>query len=242
MYKGRVESDVQQLIREGRRDRAFEKILDLYQTKVFRLVFVLVRNTARAEEVAQDALFKIWQALERYDGRAALGTWIYTIARNTALPHLRSELYRRTVPLDSVAEPVAAPGNPNDEIRKLVESLPEEQRDVVVLYYYQEQSVEEVARMSTSRSTTFRRSSVPAAFSNASSLRSNSSHPLTPRFWCLAKPALARNSLPTHSIGSAPAAIFPSSASTAPPFPLAFSKVNSSAMRKEPSPAAKTRV
>lgn len=142
-----VDSDVQELLRQGQKDRAFERILDLYETKVFRLVFSLVGNTARAEEVAQDSFVKIWQALELYDGRASLGTWIYTIARNTALTYLRAEFYRRTVPLESIAEPAARPVFEDSGIRRLVDQLSEEQREVVMLYYYQEKSVDDVAQM-----------------------------------------------------------------------------------------------
>lgn len=142
-----MDSDVEQLLRQGQRDRAFERILDLYETKVFRLIFSLVGNTARAEELAQDSFVKIWQALELFDGRASLGTWIYTIARNTAFTYLRAESYRRTVPLESVAEPVARLDSEDYGIRRLVERLPEDQRQVVTLYCYQEQSVEDVAQM-----------------------------------------------------------------------------------------------
>lgn len=142
-----MESDVRELLRRGEKDRAFEMILDLYETKVFRLVMSMVGDAGRAEEVAQDSLLKVWQALERLDERAGLGTWIFTIARNTALTYLRAESYRRTVPLDSIAEPAAAAQRSDGDIRGLVERLPEEQRQVVVLYYYQEKSVEEVALM-----------------------------------------------------------------------------------------------
>lgn len=142
-----MESDVRQLLRQGERDRAFEMILDLYEARVFRLVLSMVGDAGRAEEVAQDSLLKVWQALERLDERAGLGTWIYTIARNTALTHLRAESYRRTVSLESIAEPAADARRDEGDIRGLVERLPEEQRQVVVLYYYQEKSVEEVALM-----------------------------------------------------------------------------------------------
>ena len=142
-----MDSDVQRLLQQGQRDRAFEEVLVLYETKVYRLVLSLIGNAARAQEVAQDSLFKVWQALESFDGRAALGTWIYTIARNTALTHLRAESYRRTVPLESIKEPPAVNRQESGDIRRLVERLPEEQRDVVVLYYYQDKSVEGVALM-----------------------------------------------------------------------------------------------
>lgn len=142
-----MEPDVRELLRRGEKNRAFERILDLYEAKVFRLVLSLVRDVARTEEVTQDSFLKVWQALERLDDRAGVGTWIYSIARNTALTYLRAESYRRTAPLESIGEPAAAAAGGDCGIRQLVEKLPEEQREAVVLYYYQERSVEEVALM-----------------------------------------------------------------------------------------------
>jgi RNA polymerase sigma-70 factor, ECF subfamily len=145
--KDNMDSHVQRLLQQGQRDRAFEEILALYETKVYRLVLSMIGNAARSQEVAQDSFFKVWQALESFDGRAALGTWIYTIARNTALTHLRAESYRQTVPLESIKEPAAVNLQETGDVRKLVARLPEEQREVVELYYYQEKSVEDVALM-----------------------------------------------------------------------------------------------
>ena len=142
-----MDSAVQDLLSRGQRNRAFERILDLYSNKVFRLVLSIVGNAARAEEVSQDAFLKVWQALEVFDPkRSSVGTWIYRIAHNTALTHLRGERYRQTLPIDSINEPSAPAGGESD-IRRMVDQLPEELREVVVLYYYQGGSVNEVADM-----------------------------------------------------------------------------------------------
>jgi len=145
-----MDSDVHELLLQGQRDRAFEKIVELYATKVFRLALSLVGDAARAEEVSQDAFLKVWQGLDGFDPRrAAIGTWIYTITRNTALTRLRGDSYRQTVPLEAVAEPAAtvvAVGGDGD-LQRLVNQLPGGLREVVVLYYYQEKSVEDVALM-----------------------------------------------------------------------------------------------
>ena len=142
-----MDSEVPQLLLDGQRDRAFEKIVALYANKVFRLVLSLIGDAARAEEVSQDVFVKIWQAMDVFDPkRAAVGTWVYRIAHNTALTHLRAESYRQTLPMDSVAEPQVSAAEP-EGIRHLVEQLPEELREVVVLYYYEERAVDEVAAM-----------------------------------------------------------------------------------------------
>src|SRR4051812_43121558 len=106
-----MEQDILTLVQLGKRDAALEALLDLYQNKVYRLMLSMTRNSARAEELTQDVFFKVWQALPGYDGRASFSTWIYTIARNTALTHIRSESYRFALPLDAVAEPAATPAS-----------------------------------------------------------------------------------------------------------------------------------
>ena len=143
-----MDCEIEQLLLHGQRSPAFEKILDLYADKVFRLVLSLIRNSARAEEVAQDVFLKVWQSLDVFDAkRGGIGTWIYRIAHNTALTHLRAESYRQTVALEAVEEPRAPPAASEPGIRVAVDRLPEELKVVVMLYYYQERSIDEVARM-----------------------------------------------------------------------------------------------
>ena len=148
-----MDKDVQRLLQKHRHRQAFERLLDLYEVKVFRMAVMFLRDRGRAEEVTQDIFLKLWQVLPAYDGRAAPSTWLYTIARNTCLTALRSEAHRKTLPLDWITEPVAAEASGSGSVLKSIElgrclgRLPEVQRDVITLFYLQEKSVEEVARM-----------------------------------------------------------------------------------------------
>jgi RNA polymerase sigma-70 factor, ECF subfamily len=144
-----MDQDIRELLSQRQKDRAFEVLLQRYQVKVFRLVLSIVGNSSSAEEVTQDSFLKIWQALSGYDGRASLSTWIYTIARNTGISHLRAEFYRKTLSLEEAPEPFAKaePVLSRIEIEGLLTSLPDEQREVIVLFYLQERSIEEVAVM-----------------------------------------------------------------------------------------------
>jgi RNA polymerase sigma-70 factor, ECF subfamily len=128
-------------------DEDFDDLVQQYRVKVFRLVFSIVGNRARAEEVTQDVFLKIWIALPSYDGRASLSTWIYTIARNTSLSHRRSEAYRSTTPLDEVREPAAHRPGQFEDMPWLLEKLPDEQKEAVELFYLQERSIDDVAAM-----------------------------------------------------------------------------------------------
>jgi RNA polymerase sigma-70 factor, ECF subfamily len=148
-----MDEDVQALLEKHRYRQAFERLVELYEVKVFRLAVMFLRDANRAEEVAQDIFLKLWQALPAYDGRAAPSTWLYTIARNTCLSALRSEAHRKTSPLDSIPEPAAAGTTGGSDalnrikLQRCLERLPQIQRDVITLFYLQEKSVEEVARM-----------------------------------------------------------------------------------------------
>jgi RNA polymerase sigma-70 factor (ECF subfamily) len=140
--------DVEDLLRARRYDEALERILQDYQDKVFRMALTILRDTGRAEEVTQDVFLKLWRALPAYDGRAAIGTWLYTIARNTCLSAVRAAGYRRTTPLDDVTEPGAASGTPvKVSVDQCLARLPEVQRQVITLFYLQDRNVSEVAAM-----------------------------------------------------------------------------------------------
>jgi RNA polymerase sigma-70 factor (ECF subfamily) len=145
--------DIVALLRKVGRDGAFEELLRRYEGKVYRLCCALLRDRAQAEDAAQESLVRVWKALDRYDGRASLSSWIYAITRNRCLTALEK---RRSVDaLERLGEEAEfgspATGQPDDgraeQLLGLVELLPERLRRALVLYYYEERSVSEVALM-----------------------------------------------------------------------------------------------
>ena len=127
------------------------------------LAVSIVRDPALAEDLSQTTFVKVWQALPKFDGRAALSTWLYTIARNTCLTAVERE--RRIVPLEDFAEVADDDGDPmvfgtaqagvetagqaaaEYDVAKLLEQLPEPYRRVVVLFYLEDRSCEEVGEL-----------------------------------------------------------------------------------------------
>jgi RNA polymerase sigma-70 factor (ECF subfamily) len=143
-----MQDDIQQLLQRRMFDEALQRLLDRYQHKVFRMAAAMLRDSGRAEEVTQDIFLKVWRALPSYDGRALVSTWMYTIARNACLSAIRAESYRRTEPLESVAEPVSPASSGGDvDWARLLAQLPDVQRQVVTLYYFEDRDVREVARL-----------------------------------------------------------------------------------------------
>ena len=145
--------DIVDLLRAGGRDRAFEELLRRYEGKIYRLCCALLRDRAQAEDAAQESLMRVWKALDRYDGRASLSSWIYAITRNRCLTALeRRRSFDSVDDLGDEAEAgLAASVEPGDgraqQLLALVQLLPERLRRALVLYYYEERSVSEVALM-----------------------------------------------------------------------------------------------
>ncbi len=81
--------------------QAMSTLLTRYQSKVYGLCYRMVNHREKAADLAQDALVKLIQNLDRFDGRAQFGTWAYRIATNICISFLRSERLRRHPSLDT---------------------------------------------------------------------------------------------------------------------------------------------
>lgn len=127
---------------------AFELLMPQYQNKVFRLAYSMLGNRALAEETTQDIFVRIWKALGGYRRQSSISTWIYTIARNTCLNAIRANA-SRTAPFEGSTTniPALASSAPTIDWEHLLAQLPEKYRQVLVLFYMEEKSYDEVARL-----------------------------------------------------------------------------------------------
>ena len=144
---------------EAHRRRDYSAVLDglmqRYRQKVVNLAFSIMREPALAQDMAQLAFLKLWQALPQFDGRAALSTWLYTIARNTCLSELRSrrgkfeslEAGIGDVVDDATGHETIGAAEAEYDVAQLLDELAEPYRRVVVLFYLEERSCESVAQL-----------------------------------------------------------------------------------------------
>jgi RNA polymerase sigma-70 factor (ECF subfamily) len=149
------EEDVRRLVDAREYRAAFELLLSRYGKKVFHLAYSFVREPSRAEDMTQEVFLKLWRALPGYSGEASFSTWIYVIARNTCLTHLRKQSHRKALSLEEPAVQAAAdrarhappPGDERLDCAKLLAALSQDQRQLVTLYYLEGRSCDQVAGM-----------------------------------------------------------------------------------------------
>jgi RNA polymerase sigma-70 factor (ECF subfamily) len=136
---------------------AFRALVERHRERAYALALRLTGAPADAEEVAQDAFVRAWRALPAFRGDALFGTWLHRIVSRLALDRRERlvERSRRETPAAEAPEIVdraaAAPepatgGEEGARLGRLLDQLPERARAAVVLYYYEDRSVAEVAR------------------------------------------------------------------------------------------------
>ncbi len=89
-YKKLTDQEIVALARQGR-EAAYRELIGRYQRPVFSLIYRLVRDREKSEDLAQETFIKVLNALDRYDPSYKFSSWIFKIAHNTSLDHLRKK-------------------------------------------------------------------------------------------------------------------------------------------------------
>jgi len=116
-YAQLEDREVVSLACEGRQ-RAFRELLTRYEKPVFSLVFRMVRDRERAEDVAQEAFVKAFNAIDTYDPRYKFSSWLFKIANNLAIDRLRKR------ELDTVSIHGAPDARSNEDEERTSITLP----------------------------------------------------------------------------------------------------------------------
>ncbi len=132
---------------------AMQVLYARHHVKVFRFVLRLVRNEATAEDLISEVFLDVWRQAGKFEGRSAATTWILAIARFKALSALRKrpeqeldEAMAEAIPDHSDdPETATAKKDKSEALRRCLQGLSAEHREIVDLVYYHEKSVEEVA-------------------------------------------------------------------------------------------------
>jgi RNA polymerase sigma-70 factor (ECF subfamily) len=133
-------------VKQGDRD-AFRGIVDRHKYRAYRVALSLVGDRQDALDVSQAAFIKAYRNLKRFDTRRPFVPWFYSILRNLCLDHLRRSKRRREVPLADtlIIRDVSMDTETAGGLRRAVDALPAEQREAVVLHYFEGLSYKEIA-------------------------------------------------------------------------------------------------
>ena len=126
-----------------------EKLYAEYREPVFGYIFKKVQNRADAEDILSEVFLKVHSNLQTYDPqKASLSTWIYTIAHNAVCSYYRGKRLQE-LPLDE--EIVADSNDPVEQallqelLARALETLSQREQDIIVLYYYHDLPLKEIA-------------------------------------------------------------------------------------------------
>jgi RNA polymerase sigma factor (sigma-70 family) len=154
-----TESDAELLIQfrdPSSRERAYTSVIKKYQEKLYWHVRRMVVQHEDANDVLQNVFIRVWKGLENFREDSQLYTWLYRVATNECLTFLEQQKKRASVSLSDgdtgIANKIKA--DSNFDAKKLewklqiaVSQLPERQRLVFNLRYYDEMPYEEMSRV-----------------------------------------------------------------------------------------------
>jgi RNA polymerase sigma-70 factor (ECF subfamily) len=145
-------------VRKGRRS-AFDELMRRHQERIYWAARRFVGNHDDAEDVAQETFVKAYLALGDYRGEARFFTWLYRIAFNLAVSAVRkrqvvsylrqSELVRRVFPEPERPDSILELAETEERLLRAVAALPEKQRAVFTMHFFDELSYEEISEILT---------------------------------------------------------------------------------------------
>ena len=151
-----TDNDIIKLYCSGRKEEAFNGIVDAYTERLYWHIRRFLGSHEDTNDLLQDVFIKIWTALSTFRGDAKLYTWLYRIATNEVLNHLRKQRFKNILSFESTASVIDkiidddAHFNGNElqrELHKAIQRLPEKQRVVFSLRYFDEMKYEDIAEI-----------------------------------------------------------------------------------------------
>ena len=149
-------------------ERAFQELVDRYQTRLLNFIYRTIGDRERAEDLVQEVFIRVYRHLHRFDRSKKFSTWIYTIASNLAKNELRNRSRNPLVLFQAIRknwqdddrplqfeDPASRPDDlyRKRHLRELVEQsvgrLPEHHREVFVLRELEGKSYEEIAEITS---------------------------------------------------------------------------------------------
>jgi RNA polymerase sigma factor (sigma-70 family) len=138
------------------KEKAFSAIIKKYQEKLYWHVRRMVIDHEDANDVLQNVFIRVWNGLENFREDSQLYTWLYRIATNECLTYIEQQKKRSSVPLDEMESGLSNKIKADShfdanrlewKLQLAIQQLPEKQRIVFNLRYYDEMPYEQMSRV-----------------------------------------------------------------------------------------------
>lgn len=148
------------------RERGFKMLMEQFQEPIYNYIRRMVVSHEDTEDILQEVFIRVYRHLEQFRNESSLSTWIYRIATNESLRLLNNRKEEGTVSSEEVQEELIGKLKASDYIdyenelavkfQEAILSLPEKQRIVFNLRYYDELEYEEISRIMDSKVDTLK--------------------------------------------------------------------------------------
>jgi RNA polymerase sigma factor (sigma-70 family) len=162
MYQDRTDHELVQEFLNGSRF-SLEALINRHRRKVFSYILFNIKDTHLAEDIFQDTFVKVIKSLKqgKYNDNGKFLSWVLRISHNLIIDHYRKEKQLQTVSNDNCSKDIFNSKKFSDknvedvmvnrqitrEIRQLIQNLPQDQREVIILRHYCDMSFKEIAEL-----------------------------------------------------------------------------------------------
>jgi RNA polymerase sigma-70 factor (ECF subfamily) len=141
-------------------EAAFELLVDRYKSRVYSTIFMIVKEQGVAEDLLQDVFVKVVQTLnsDKYNEEGKFQPWLMRIGHNLAIDHFRkmkrypsvvmedgSNVFNTLMFAEENVEDIKVKEETHAMLRRLVDELPENQKQVLIMRHYMDLSFQEIA-------------------------------------------------------------------------------------------------
>jgi len=157
-----TDEQLAELIRHGNND-AFQELMRRYIGPIYGFSKQYVKSNEDAEDITQDTFFKTWKHIKKFKAGKSFKPWIYTIARNTALDHIKKKKAAPFSDLDNPDQDTQFTDTLSDDepspsdifeqaekagvLKNALETLHPDHRSIIVMHYHEEMTFQEIANV-----------------------------------------------------------------------------------------------
>ncbi len=142
------EREVIKQVQKGHTE-AYQVIVERYMKRAYYIALGYLRNAQDAMDISQESFIKAFRKIKRFDPERSFFPWFYKLLKNLCLDHIKHRSRSQEIPLDEAR--VLKEEREDREMKEIlwrgIEKLPFEQREVIILRYFQQFSYQEIAEI-----------------------------------------------------------------------------------------------